>query len=90
MVDKEAAAVGHMMALAHMIAIVGQVLARMIAAVRMMVAEHGLPEYCYSYYSSASPPRMYFCNQYTLKGQLDSLQRITIYSEIHTKLKLNC
>ena len=67
-VDKEAAArrmakaykiaVGHMMALAHMIAIVGQVLARMIAAVRMMVAEHGLPEYCYSYYSSASPPRM--------------------------------
>ena len=66
MVDREAAArrmaeaykvaVAHMMAVVHMIA--GQVFARMIAAVRMMVAEHRLPEYCYLYYSSASPPRM--------------------------------
>ena len=70
-VDKEAAArkmaAAHMMAVAHMIgnwlrlsliAIVGSVLAHMIAAVRMMFAEHGLPDYCNSHYSSASPPRI--------------------------------
>ena len=31
---------------AHMIAIVGKVLPRMIAAVRMMVADHRLQDYC--------------------------------------------
>ena len=44
---------------AHMIAIVGKVLARMIAAVRMMVADHRLRDYCYSHHSSASPPRIF-------------------------------
>ena len=34
-------------AVAHMIAIVGKVLARLIAAVRMMVAEHRLRDFCY-------------------------------------------
>ena len=58
MAEGDKIAVAHMMAVAHMIAIVGKVLARMIAAVRMVVAEHGLPEYRYSYYSSASPPRI--------------------------------
>ena len=69
-VDKEAAArkmaAAHMMAVAHMIgnwlrlsliAIVGSVLAHMIAAVHMMVAER---DYCYSHHSSASPPRIVF------------------------------
>ena len=45
-------------AVAHMIAIVGKVLARMIAAVRMMVADHRLRDYCYSHHSSASPPKI--------------------------------
>ena len=43
---------------AHMIAIVGKVLPRMIAAVRMMVADHRPQDYCYSHHSSASPPRI--------------------------------
>ena len=62
MVDKEAAArkivEADKIVVAHMIAIVGQVLAHMIAAARMMVAEHGLPDYCNSHYLSASPPRI--------------------------------
>ena len=45
-------------AVAHMIAIVGKVLARMIAAVRMMVADHRLRDHCYSHHSSSSPPRI--------------------------------
>ena len=43
---------------AHMIAIVGKVLPRMIAAVRMMVADHRLRDHCYSHHSSSSPPRI--------------------------------
>ena len=40
------------MEVVHMMAVVGKVLAC------LMVAEHRLPDYCYSHHSSASPPRI--------------------------------
>ena len=44
---------------ADKIAVVGTVLAAgMVAAVRMMVAEHWPGDYCYSHKSSASAPRI--------------------------------
>jgi len=68
MAEADKIAVAYMVAVAHMIAIVGKVLPRMIAAVRMMVADHRLRNYCYSHHLSASPPRNFF-NQYTLKAE---------------------